>query len=784
MLVISPFCESDLKAALALHEWIVHLGSLQSHRVLLLASRGISDGQIQEVNDVAKQTFGSVSAIRQAGIDPKRWPQGPNSMFTTALEWVKKFHNGHWLWLESDMIPLAPGWLDQLEDDYKRRSMPFYGVIHDLPFKHLNGGAIYPINASALNPFILGTSGLPFDCIRPDLTLRHAYNSPLMQRMLSNPNRNEAMDFPSKESTSVIRPGVLLFHGCKNLSLIARLRERNGQLTPDAFGKPSIKSTFRRFFGTKPEPDKKTITIRRSGAIGDALAATCVANKLIERGHKVVFQCGHTVDKVLKYCSPHIKVAEDTGPCDLDLNGCYEAIPAAERAKQHFTEIFINTANKALRLNMNPWNCAPRLIVPARVTDPFANKFRGYPKPWIGIIPRSNSFLNRTVPNATWESAAKFIHGTCFWLGTNDSPNNFLDASCREITQVIAAIGNMDLVISVDSGPAHIAAAMKVPLLVIEQASSPDVHLPEQRDWQKISPANLTCLNCTQLACPIDADDPPCAHLDPMQIAAAANRRLLANGVSCAMPIYRPSAAMLNQSLMHVLPQVDEIVICVDQAGKIPEGALQHPKIRYTYSRLNDSGYGKKCMTAFRHTVNPFVLTLNDDCMLDPDAVKHLLDVMKSDEKCAVVGHMLFYPGRKKLQHGGPHRRPGKGDLGWGHLNDMPPKITSVTEVPFVTGASCLIRRSAFYDVDGFDGELKLYYEDAAFCLSVRKAGWKIFYTPFATAVHDEHSSTNPKMTPDVAEQVRISKEVFGRKWSKFFDHNDDKYLGTFDYEE
>lgn len=756
--------------------WIKELDhSIPNHDLLLIASSRISQADIDETHNLGQSVFRNVTSIKQKIPDERPWPRASNAMFRLANDWLKQSgRSTPWLWVEPDCSPISSGWLDRLEHDYKLQAKPIYGTIYEQPRPHINGVALYPHNLAGYNNWMIHADQLPFDLVRPEATLRHAFNSPLIQRLLADPNTNLPMTFPDVNSLKAIRNGVVLFHGCKDLSLINRLRERIG--SPESNGHVTIGQKIKRIF-KKP----KTITVRRSGAIGDAIAATVVANKLIEQGHKVIFQCSPAVQKVLKLC-PGIKVAEDTGQCDLDLNGVYEKIPPVERACRHFSEIFIEAANKALGTNLSAWNCAPKMIAPERLKELFRSKCQKYPRPWTAIVPRSNSFANRTVPDETWETASQFIRGTTFWLGTHPGPKTPIDIQCREITQVVAAIANMDLVISVDSGPVHIAAALGMPLIVIEQASSPDVHLSETRDWMKLSPKNLTCLNCTQLNCPIDPVTPPCQHLDPTEIAGAVNRRLLANGISAAIPIYRPSAAMLNQCLIHALPQVDEIVVCVDCAGKVPDGALQHPKVRYIKSRLHDSGYGKKCLTAVRHTVHPFILTINDDVFLDPDAVKYLMETMKADDKCAVVGHMLYYPGRKKLQHGGPFRRSGKGDLGWGHLQDVPPQITTVTEVPFVTGASCLIRRSAFYDIGGFDEAYKLYYEDTDFCLSVRKAGWKIYYTPLATGLHSEHSSTDIKVTPDVSEQVRKSKEIFSRKWGEFFVHNDTKYLGDFDY--
>lgn len=774
MLIVLAYCHSDLIQARQLLGWIKELDPhITNHDLLLIASSRISQADIDETHNLGKSVFRNVTSIKQKVPDERPWPRASNAMFRLANDWLKQSgRSTPWLWLEADCAPMSSGWLDRLEHDYKLQAKPVYGTNYDQPRPHINGVALYPHNLAGYNNWMIHADQLPFDLVRPEVTLRHAYNSPLIQRLLADPNTNLSMTFPTVESLKAIRNGVLLAHCCKDGTLIQRLRERNGG-TPEGNGHATITQKIKRIF-----KKSKTVSIRRSGAMGDAIAATVVANKLVEQGHKVVFQCSPAVQKVIKLC-PGIKVADDTGPCDMDLNGVYESIPPEQRANKHFSEIFIEATNKALRLNLNAWNCAPKMSAPERLRDLFRSKCEKYPRPWTAIVPRSNSFANRTVLDETWETASQFIKGTTFWLGTHPGPKTPIDIQCREITQSIAAIANMDLVISIDSGPAHIAAALGIPLIVIEQASSPDVHLPEIRDWMKLSPKHLTCLNCTQLACPIDPITPPCQHLDPTEIAGAANRRLLANGVSAAIPIYRPGAAMLNRCLIHVLPQVDEVIVCVDQSGKVPDGILKHPKVRVVTSRHVDSGYGRKLNVAMRHTVHPTVLVLNDDCYLDPSAVQKSLEVLSSDPKIGVVGMLLYYPGRKLIQHGGTERT---GHLGWGHVDHMKatPSILETVECENVTWAAALIRRAAFYDIGGMDERLKLYYDDNIANLKMRKNGWRVFYCPKSIADHDEHAST--KITPDMESEVRRSKTIFEADWSEYFYHNADRKLGNFDY--
>ena len=62
-------------------------------------------------------------------------------------------------------------------------------------------------------------------------------------------------------------------------------------------------------------------------------------------------------------------------------------------------------------------------------------------------------------------------------------------------------------------------------------------------------------------------------------------------------------------------------------------------------------------------------------------------------------------------------------------------------DVSAVTGACCLIRRSAWEAIGGFDENFAIAYNDVDFCLRLRAHGYRVLYTPHVTLIHDESSS-------------------------------------------
>ena len=126
------------------------------------------------------------------------------------------------------------------------------------------------------------------------------------------------------------------------------------------------------------------------------------------------------------------------------------------------------------------------------------------------------------------------------------------------------------------------------------------------------------------------------------------------------------------------------------------------------------------------------------------------------DPKVAVVGCKTRYP-NGKLYFAGSHRP--RGSINYGHIQDH--RYTSPVEQEFVNFAAAIVRRDVFFSVGGFDERYDCYAEDADLCLRVRKAGWKVMFTPDATGIHDESRTTSPtKMA-----MLNKANELFDKRW-------------------
>jgi GT2 family glycosyltransferase len=504
-----------------------------------------------------------------------------------------------------------------------------------------------------------------------------------------------------------------------------------------------------------------------------------LANRLKDAGIKALYQtydpalCAVRRLQGIELVDIHYRHAGSI----VNLDGIYENNP--NRNKEHIHNMVVNAANAALGLSLTAANCRPRMLVTSQEKEAILPKFVQYPKPWVFVSPMANSWNHKQVPNSVWEVAAPLINGTKFWLGMQQAPPGYVDLQARYLDNVIEWLSIADLFISVDTGPMHIGAALGIPLVAINQSTKVSLWLNDQNDFTEISPS-LDCLNCCKLACPRNSFSPPCRELDPQLVATTINTRLesvCGSDISAIVPTYQQEVKILNKCIEAILPQVQEVIVSCEGNGTFPAGAVQHPKIKYVKTGRCNIGYSGNANFGARHARGAFLWFLNDDAFLAPNCVEAVMHEMKPG--IGMIGHLLRYPDGR-IYHAGKVRN--RGDRGWGHIDygQITPSIKNPCECEDTCGCSVLVRRKAFYDAGGFDEDLPIFANDSAFSLQLRRAGYKVWYTPHGTGIHLE--STSIGKVGNKGDLLARDNSACERKWAKYFEHNFNRIPGNFDY--
>ena len=193
--------------------------------------------------------------------------------------------------------------------------------------------------------------------------------------------------------------------------------------------------------------------------------------------------------------------------------------------------------------------------------------------------------------------------------------------------------------------------------------------------------------------------------------------------------------------------ELDWETVVVDNASSdgSERTALNRENVRLLRGQRN-VGFAAGVNAGIAATSAPFVLILNPDCRLTPGCVRGLLEVLQTHPTCAVIGpKILNLDGTlQESARGDPNMltglfgrtthpvalvselvdRPQKSCVGCRVIMQMPSR-----RVDWVSGACMLARRDALADVNGFDADYFLYWEDADICRRLRNAGWDTRYS-------------------------------------------------------
>ncbi len=171
----------------------------------------------------------------------------------------------------------------------------------------------------------------------------------------------------------------------------------------------------------------------------------------------------------------------------------------------------------------------------------------------------------------------------------------------------------------------------------------------------------------------------------------------------------------------------------------------------------------------------PNLLFLNSDCIpQEAGWLKQMLEVLTENYDYSAIGPRLTH-GDGSIQHAGMmFMRKEEWGIWTNHhpLKGLDPGLDpndQLCEVPAVTGACMLIRRSDFNSVGGWDaGYLIGDFEDSDLCMKLRGEGRKIGYLPTVQLTHLERQSFKLLGKDSFAQRIVIYNAVRHQaRWGK-----------------
>lgn len=199
----------------------------------------------------------------------------------------------------------------------------------------------------------------------------------------------------------------------------------------------------------------------------------------------------------------------------------------------------------------------------------------------------------------------------------------------------------------------------------------------------------------------------------------------------------------------------DNYEIIVVDTGSVDESTFNfygsvkdNPKLKIVQFERPEFNYSDANNFGVNNSTGEVLLFLNNDTeVINGNWLEHMVGYAMMD-KIGVVGSKLLYPD-DTIQHmgvvvgisgGAAHICKHYNDkilMGspFHHAKDL------VRDVTAVTGACLMVRRAVYDEVNGFDPDFKIAFNDIDFCLKIWKAGYTNIYTPHARLYHHESIS-------------------------------------------
>lgn len=189
-------------------------------------------------------------------------------------------------------------------------------------------------------------------------------------------------------------------------------------------------------------------------------------------------------------------------------------------------------------------------------------------------------------------------------------------------------------------------------------------------------------------------------------------------------------------------------------------------------------GYGAAANLALQGSGADWYLVVNPDTVFTAGSIDALVEAGSRWPRGGVFGPALvnpdgtIYPSARQL----PSMSTGIGHalfITFWRANPWTARYHGTTGTEhrcgWLSGACLLMRPEAFAQLDGFDPEYFMFFEDVDLGLRMGQAGWQSVYVPSATVIHDQGASWRDRPAPMIRAHHEsamryISRAYAGRK--------------------
>lgn len=190
-------------------------------------------------------------------------------------------------------------------------------------------------------------------------------------------------------------------------------------------------------------------------------------------------------------------------------------------------------------------------------------------------------------------------------------------------------------------------------------------------------------------------------------------------------------------------------IIVVDNNSS--DGSQEFIKSHFPRAKLicnkENIGFARASNQGIRQSRGDFVLFLNTDTTIFPESLSLLLREIKTNHQAGAVGPALL-KGENRYQISFGWRRGFGSELlqkcFFNPFYRMKLKrAKKKREVGWLSAACLLVRKDVLEEVNLFDEDFFLYFEDIDLCFRIREKGWKLICLPQVKVFHRGGASTS-----------------------------------------
>jgi len=349
------------------------------------------------------------------------------------------------------------------------------------------------------------------------------------------------------------------------------------------------------------------------------------------------------------------------------------------------------------------------------------------------------------LPNIQWVSLQKGPGAEQLDQSSFSQKITDLNDTIHDFGDTCAAIEQLDLIITVDTSVLHLAGAMGKPTWAL---------LPHAPDWRWLQ--NRTDSPWYRSVTLFRQKTP--GHWE--DVLQEVRSRLASLTSAESISITEPQTRTAMPVIIPAFKNKTQLDTCIEH--------LNHQTVPCDIF-IRDNSEDNVFFTAavnegikhFLSTDSPYMLVLNQDMYLEPNAIEEMVTFMDAHPKCGMGAPLQLDSDRPDhvIWGGSLEAFPG----GRHHIGPIS-RYRKPRQVLWANGACMILRKEMIQDIGLLDKNLVFLGSDSDYSFTARARGWELWCITAARGRH-EHGASGKASDPFI-QNLKIKDMIyFGRKW-------------------